>query len=388
MHFFFSAGEPSGDQHAAHLLHALQARVPNARFSGFGGTHLEQAGAEVLYPLTDMAVFGITAVLPLLKKFYDVAQIGRRFIQEQRPDAVILVDFPGFNWHIAKYAKQAGIPVYYYCPPQLWAWGGWRIKKIRKYVDCVLSVLPFEAEWYRKQGVDVEYVGHPFFDEVAEKQLDEAFCRDLRESAPRLVGFLPGSRRSEVTRNFPAMIEVARQIHRDHPDVRFPVACYKEYQRDWCEAELQKTGESLPLDFHVGRTSEIIATMDCCLMVSGSVSLEVLARGKPAAVTYCANLTNYLFGKLVVKIKYMSLTNLMVDREMLPEFLYVQNVPKHAAKMHAVIDRWLRFPLEMESLAHEQEELRRSIVQTGGVTKAADTVLKLLGHEAGERAAA
>lgn len=388
MHFFFSAGEPSGDQHAAHLLHALQKRIPEARFSGFGGPHLEQAGAEVLYPLTGMAVMGITAVLPLIKKFYDIAQQGRRFIEEQRPDAVILVDFPGFNWHIAKYAKQAGIPVYYYCPPQLWAWAGWRIKKVRKYVDCVLSVLPFEAEWYRNQGVRVEYVGHPFFDEIAEKQLDEEFCRDLRESAPHLVGFLPGSRRNEVTRNFPAMLEVARRIHRDHPDVRFPVACYKECQRDWCETELKKTGEPLPLDFHVGRTSEIIATMDCCLMVSGSVSLEVLACGKPAAVTYRPNFTNYVFGKSVVKVKYMSLTNLMVNREMLPEFLYVYNVQKQAARMHSVIDRWLRFPLEMQSLARELDELRQSIVQTGGVTKAADTVLKLLGHVDSERIAA
>lgn len=388
MHIFFSAGEPSGDQHAAHLLQALQRRVPHARFSGFGGVHLEQAGAQVLYPLTDMAVIGITAVLPLLRKFYSVAQMGRRFLEEQRPDAVVLVDFPGFNWHIAKYAKQLGIPVYYYCPPQLWAWGGWRIKKVRKYVDCILSVLPFEAEWYRKQGVRVEYVGHPFFDEIAEKPLDEAFCRDLRASSPQLVGFLPGSRRSEVTRNFPAMLEVARRIHRDHPEVRFPVACYKEYQRDWCEAELKKFGEPLPLDFHVGRTSEIIATMDCCQMVSGSVSLEVLARGKPAIVTYRPNLTNYVFGKAVVQIKYMSLTNLMVDREMLPEFLYVYNVQKHAAQMHSVIDRWLRFPLEMQALAREQAALRQEIVQTGGVTKAADTILKLLGHETGERAAA
>ena len=122
MHIFFSTGEPSGDQHAAHLVRALRERVPGARFSGFGGPQLEQAGAEVLYPLTEMAVMGITAVLPLLKKFYDIAQQGRRFIKEQRPDAVVLIDFPGFNWHIAKYAKQAGIPVYYYCPPQLWAY--------------------------------------------------------------------------------------------------------------------------------------------------------------------------------------------------------------------------------------------------------------------------
>ncbi len=388
MHVFFSAGEPSGDQHAAHLLQALRSRVPNARFSGFGGVHLEQAGAEVLYPLTDMAVMGITEVLPLLRKFYQVAQMGRRFLVEQRPDAVVLVDFPGFNWHIAKYAKQLGIPVYYYCPPQLWAWAAWRIKKVRKYVDCVLSVLPFEAEWYRNRGVRVEYVGHPFFDEVAEKQLDESFCRTLRASSPQLVGFLPGSRRHEVTRNFPAMLEVARRIHRDHPEVRFPVACYKESQRDYCVAEMKKFDNSLPLDFFVGRTSEIIATMDCCLMVSGSVSLEILARGKPAAVTYRPNLTTYLFGKAVVQIKYMSLTNLMVDREMLPEFLYVYNVPKHAARMHAVLDRWLRDPQEMQAVSRDMDALRREIVQTGGVTKAAETVLKLLGRETTERIAA
>ena len=388
MHVFFSAGEPSGDQHAAHLLQALRSRVPNARFSGFGGVHLEQAGAEVLYPLTDMAVMGITEVLPLLRKFYQVAQMGRRFLVEQRPDAVVLVDFPGFNWHIAKYAKQLGIPVYYYCPPQLWAWAAWRIKKVRKYVDCVLSVLPFEAEWYRNRGVRVEYVGHPFFDEVAEKQLDESFCRALRASSPQLVGFLPGSRRHEVTRNFPAMLEVARRIHRDHPEVRFPVACYKASQMDYCVAEMKKFDNSLPLDFFVGRTSEIIATMDCCLMVSGSVSLEILARGKPAAVTYRPNLTTYLFGKAVVQIKYMSLTNLMVDREMLPEFLYVYNVPKHAARMHAVLDRWLRDPQEMQAVSRDMDALRREIVQTGGVTKAAETVLKLLGRETTERIAA
>jgi lipid-A-disaccharide synthase len=388
MHIFFSAGEPSGDQHAAHLVQALRQRVPNARFSGFGGPQLEQAGAELLYPLTDMAVMGVTAVMPLLRKFFRIAEQGRRFLEEQRPDAVVLVDFPGFNWHIAKYAKQAGIPVYYYCPPQLWAWASWRIKKVRKYVDCILSVLPFEAEWYRNQGVRVEYVGHPFFDEVAEKQLNEGFCRTLRASSPRLVGFLPGSRRSEVTRNFPAMLEVARRIHRDHPEVRFPVACYKESQMDYCVAELKKYDNALPLDFHVGRTSEIIATMDCCLMVSGSVSLEVLARGKPAAVMYRSNLLNYLICQALVHVKYMALPNLMVNREMLPEFLYVSHVRKNAARMHAVLDRWLRHPLEMQAVARDMDTLRWETVQTGGISKAADTVLKLLGRETSERSAA
>ena len=184
------------------------------------------------------------------------------------------------------------------------------------------------------------------------------------------------------------MLEVARRIHRDHPDVRFPVACYKEYQRDWCIDQLKQLGEPLPLDFHVGRTSEIIATMDCCLMVSGSVSLEVLARSKPAAVVYRPTALNYVYGKALVHIKYMSLPNLMVDREMLPEFLYVFNVQKQAARMHAVIDRWLRNPLEMQALAQEMDDLRQSVMHAGGISKAADTVLKLLGQTQSDRAAA
>lgn len=379
MHIFFSAGEPSGDQHAAHLLQALRQRVPHARFSGFGGPLLHEAGAELLYPLTDMAVMGVTAVLPLLKKFYDVAQSGRHFIQQQRPDAVVLVDFPGFNWHIAKYAKQAGIPVVYYCPPQLWAWASWRIKKVRKYVDCILSVLPFEAQWYREQGVRVEYVGHPFFDEIEEKRLDKEFCHSLRPRGERLVGLLPGSRRSEVTRNFPTLVAAVRQLHYDHPDVRFPVACYKEQQLEWCREYIDRTGLTLPIDLYVGRTSEIIDAVDCCMMVSGSVSLEVLARGKPATVMYRANLFNYLFGKALIKIKYMCLTNLIVDRELVPEFLYITKVEKTAGQLRDVLHRWLNNPDELTAHAQALDQVRRNVVQTGGIVRAADALLKLLG---------
>jgi lipid-A-disaccharide synthase len=388
MHVFFSAGEPSGDQHAAHLLQALQERVPGARFSGFGGVHLEQAGAHVIFPLTDMAVMGFTAVLPLLRKFFRVAHMGREFLKEHRPDAVVLVDFPGFNWYIAKYAKELGIPVYFYCPPQMWAWGSWRIKWIKRYIDCVLSVLPFEAEWYKERGARVEYVGHPFFDQVERKQLDEEFCRSLRQNGERLVALLPGSRRSEVTRNFDAMLEMARNLHRDHPDVRFPVACYKEYQRDWCVERYQQLGETLPIDFYVGRTSEIIATMDCCAMVSGSVSLEVLARGKPAVVCYRPTAMNYLYGKMLIHIKYMSLPNLMLNRELMPEVLYVFDVPKHAARMQSAIDRWLSNPQEMQAMKREMGALREQVMHTDGSAKAADAILKLLGEKQVSRAAA
>lgn len=379
MHFFFSAGEPSGDQHAAYLMRALQARCPDARFSGYGGRHLQEAGAEVLYPLTDLAVIGFTAVLPLLKKFYDVAQIGRKFLHAEKPDAVILVDFPGFNWHIAKYAKQAGIPVYYYCPPQLWAWASWRIRKVRKYVDCVLSVLPFEAEWYRQQNVAVEYVGHPFFDEVAERTLNHEFCTAMRSTGQRVVGLLPGSRGSEVTRNFPLMVEVVRRLHRSYSDLRFPVACYKPQQRDFCAEYLRQHGAGLPIELHLERTPEIIESADCCLMVSGSISLELLARSKPAVVTYCVSRLNYYIGKMFVHINSMTLPNLIAGKVVMPEFLCVGNDQPHQIdQLHAALDQWLADPQKLAAATREMQDLRDQTVKTGGVATAAETVLRLL----------
>ncbi|RLS53252.1 MAG: lipid-A-disaccharide synthase [Planctomycetota bacterium] len=379
MHFFFSAGEPSGDQHAAFLMRAIQVRCPGARFSGFGGQHLKEAGAEILFPLTDLAVIGFTAVLPLLKKFYDVAHQGRTFLNEQKPDAVILVDFPGFNWHIAKYARQAGIPVYYYCPPQLWAWASWRIRKIRKYVDCVLSVLPFEAEWYRQRNVPVEYVGHPFFDEAAARQLDTAYGEELRRSGSPVVGLLPGSRGNEVTRNFPLMVEVVRRLHPKYPTVRFPVACYKPVQRDFCATHLQKVGAGLPIDLYLDRTPEIIAASDFCLMVSGSVSLELLARGKPALVMYCVSWLNYLIGKMLVHIRWMSLPNLIVNREMMPEFLCVGKHPQlQIDRMTEQAEQWLSNPQQLAKATEEMQALRQEVVEVGGVATAAQTILRLV----------
>ncbi len=197
-----------------------------------------------------------------------------------RPDVCLLIDFPGFNWWIASAAKEAGIEVVYYCPPQMWAWAGWRIHKMRKRVDRVLSVLPFEADWYNARGVNAEYVGHPFFDEVAEKPLNLDACRRLERSALRRVAILPGSRNQEVRRNFPVMLDVVAQLAENHPDVRFPVACFKASQRDYCESLLSAGYRHLPIDLCLGETSEIIETATCLLMVSGSVSLEVLCRHK------------------------------------------------------------------------------------------------------------
>jgi lipid-A-disaccharide synthase len=388
MHIFFSVGEPSGDQHAAGLMREIRRRVPDARFSGFGGPLMQQTGYEELYRLTNLAVMGIAAVLPLLWRFYRLVRRAGRFLEQQRPDAVVLVDFPGFNWWIARKAKRLGIPVYYYMPPQLWAWAPWRIRKVRRLIDCVLAALPFEAEWYRERRVNVEYVGHPFFDEVHEHRLDARFCDFLLPAGVRSIGILPGSRNQEVRRNFPHMLEVMRRLYDRHRDVRFRVACYKPLQREYCQLLIQAGYAGLPIDLYVGRTSEIIETAECCLMVSGSVSLELLARGTPAVVMYRGTVFTELLVRMLVTCRFMTLPNLMAGRELMPEFPFARDVERTVRAMTAHLDTWLADAASLARVRGEIEQLRARVAKTGGIARAAETLLDQLGREQVMRIAA
>lgn len=383
MHLFFSVGEPSGDQHAAHLIQALRRQVPQARFSGFGGPLMEQAGFENHYRLTDLAVMGLGGVVPVIGTFYRQYRRARDILQRERPEAVVLVDCPGFNWWIAAAAKAAGIPTLYYLPPQLWAWAPWRIRKVRRYVDVILAALPFEAEWYGQRNVDVEYVGHPFFDDVAQHRLDQAFldrCRWGEHGHPvRTVGILPGSRQQEVERNFPVMLRVMQRLTRRHPDVRFRVACYKESQRECCRGQLVGSFARLPIDLHVGRTPEIIEASECCLMTSGSVSLEMLARTTPAVVQYRCGPLMGAIARFVVTSPFISLPNLIAGREVMPEHAFVARPAVHSRRMATQLDEWLSDRRRLDQRRAELQQLKERVVRAGGVEQAAAVILKRLG---------
>ncbi|MGD9855704.1 MAG: lipid-A-disaccharide synthase [Planctomycetaceae bacterium] len=378
MHLFFSVGEPSGDQHAAHVISAIRRRHPQARITGFGGSRMEHAGCQRLYPLADLAVMGLFDVLPLLWTFIRLIRLAGRSFREQRPDAVVLVDCPGFNWWIARQAKKLGIPVFYYLPPQLWAWAPWRIRKIRKFVDHVLSALAFEVDWYRRRGVEVEFVGHPFFDEVAAYKLDPSAISDLQRGNRRVVGILPGSRKKEVTRNFPVMLRVIRDLHERHPDVRFAVACYKAEHRDLCRACMTPTDERLPIDLLVQQTSEIIEAADCCLMVSGSVSLELLARDTPAVVFYRGTWMMCFLGHLLIRCRYMTLVNLLAGRELMPEFPFVIENSEAVGKMTRLLDGWLSCEADRQDVIDQLAELRSHVAEPGGIDRAVSAILREL----------
>ena len=393
MHIFFSVGEPSGDQHAAELIRSLRQRRPDVRAVGYGGPLMLKAGCRQLYPLTDIAVMGFLRVLPLLGTFYRLVKQAERYFQEQRPAAVVLVDAPGFNWWIARKAKKHGIPVFYFLPPQLWAWAPWRISKVRRFVDCVISGLSFEADWYRRRRIDCEFVGHPFFDEVEATQLDESYLQSLTTGSERVVGLLPGSRDHEVQNNFPVMIDVVRQIHERHPSTRFRVACYNDAQREMCRTKLNEAATDEPsfgaidLDLAVGRTSEIISAANCCLIVSGSVSLELLARRTPAVVLYRTTWWLLMLRRFFVTCRYVTLPNLMAGREIMPEFVFSGKVERPVRQMAAILNRQLADDAERQAAANELDELADDVARPGGIVRTAEFVLRRLAGESSRKAA-
>src|SRR5262249_41918376 len=180
MRLFISAGEPSGDVHGANLIRALRARCPDAEFAGLGGERMAEAGCRVLYPLSRHAVVGLVPVLRSFPFFAALLERAARFLRVHRPAALVMIASPGSHWPLARGAQQLGIPVVYFIPPQLWAWGGWRAAKMRRTVSRVLCTLPFEEKWYRQRYIDVEYVGHPYWDELYAQRLDEAFVDEQR----------------------------------------------------------------------------------------------------------------------------------------------------------------------------------------------------------------
>ncbi|MGV3485659.1 MAG: lipid-A-disaccharide synthase [Planctomycetaceae bacterium] len=382
---FLSVGEPSGDQHAARLIQSLRRQRNDLQFSGFGGQSMRAAGCQLEHDLTKMAVVGLVEVLPKLREFFRLADQAEAMFKSGNVDGVLLVDFPGFNWHIAKRAKRYGIPVLYYLPPQLWAWGGWRIKKMQRHVDHLLTVLPFEDQWFREHAMQTTYVGHPFFDAVEAKSLDQRLLDrfdDLNCSGERLIAVLPGSRDHEVHRNFPLMLEAIRRLARKHRDARFLIAAFRDSHGLWCRQQLSHEDRRLPIDIFVGKTSEVIDASECAMMVSGSVSLELLARGTPAAVLYRVGRVLHSYAKMVVHVNSITLVNLMAGKTLFPEMVSVGRAEPAIEFLHQSVAAMLRDDYYRQGLRKEMNELCAVQAVPGATDRAADALLHQLGWAA------
>lgn len=388
---FMSAGDPSGDLHAGNLIRAMRRQEPRVEVVGYGGPRMAQAGCRLHTDLTSLAVMWLLRALLNLHKFLKLLIAADRFFRTARPDAVVLVDFPGFNWWIARRAKARGIPVFYYCPPQVWAWARWRVKKMRRYVDHVLCALEFEERWFRQRGCNTVFVGHPFFDEVRDHTLDMEFIRRQRGSSP-LVAILPGSRTQEVTHNLRWFLRAAAEVRVAVPGARFAIASFKEQQARLARQLVAESSQAI--EVFVGRTPELIHLADCTMAVSGSVSLELLYHTKPTVILYWISRSAYLLQKFFRKVKYITLVNLLnaddafeenaapdapqarrAEKVLFPEYVSCGD-PSRAIAAHIVewlTDRSLR-QRQVAELAH----LKARVGHGGASQKAADYILRAI----------
>jgi lipid-A-disaccharide synthase len=373
MRIFVCAGEPSGDLHGANLIRSLRQLQPGVECVGFGGERMETAGCRLLYPLCRLAVMWFLRVLANAPTFLDLLSRADRYFRHHRPDAVVLIDYPGFNWWLARRAHFHGIPVFYFVPPQLWAWAGWRVQKMKRYVDHVLCTLPFEVDWYRERGVDAHFVGHPYFDELRVQPFDAAFVARVQAGPEVPIALLPGSRTQEVARNLSTLVRAAARIHAARPDTRFLVASFKDAHRQTVEAYMR--GRGLPVEAFVGRTPEIIRAAHACVAVSGSVGLELLYHGKPSVVVYRVGRLDLAVARRFMTARYISLVNLLADRELFPEFP-TDRCEAEAVARHVLT--WLNDAGAYRACCRELAELRERVAAPGACANAAEYVLKAL----------
>lgn len=319
MKYFISAGEASGDIHAARLIAALRKADSNASFQFLGGDLMAaEAGVAPLIHYRDMAFMGFSEVIRNLDKVLGNLSAARKALLDSRPDALILVDYPSFNLKLAKTAFDAGIPVYYYISPKVWAWKEGRVKSIRKYCRRVLSILPFEVDFYRsRHGYDVDYVGNPSVGEVDAKlaalpdKADFLRSHGLDASKP-LLALVPGSRVGEIRNNLPVMDAVARR----HPEMQAVVA-----GAPGIDPQLYGRYSQLPVV--AGATFELVAFADAALVTSGTATLEAALIGTPQVVCYRANGSkiSYNLFKHILKVNHVSLPNLIADSAVVGEML-------------------------------------------------------------------
>ncbi len=394
MRIFFSVGEPSGDLHGANLIRELQKRAPHVECVGYGGPRMAEAGCQLHEDLTRLAVMWFLRVLLNLHHFLGLLRRAEQHFRDERPDAVVLIDYPGFNWWIARAAKNQGIPVFYYGVPQLWAWAGWRIRKMRRFVDHVLCKLPFEADWYTERGCRATFVGHPFFDETSNHELDRPFITGLQiESDQPLVTILPGSRTQEVKGNLPSFLRTAARIRKRLPQVRFAIGSFNEQQAELARQFVDDHG--MHIDVFTGKTPELIQAATCCLACSGSVSLQLLAYEKPTVILYRVNPIALFAQRFFRTVKYITLVNLLASSDVFPRKVTVFDPDAPGAEaipfpeyltasdkseaMAAHVQRWLTDEPSRQQRVAQLRELKHRFAHRGASSRAADYIMQQLG---------
>lgn len=316
--FVVIAGEASGDMHGAHLVRALQKLCPESEFTGLGGTQMRAAGVHLYDDLTRLAVVGFWEVVKHYAAIKKVFHLILKKIDETKPDAVILIDYPGFNLRLARELKKRKIKVIYYISPQVWAWKKNRVYFIQKYVDHMLVLFPFEQKFYAQFGVNVSFVGHPLVDTVYATMDKYSFLQSQNlDPEQYTIALLPGSRQKEIERLLPVMLDAASQIHKDFPNIQFLIVQAPTIERGTIESYTKNKPVSLCI---VGQnTYNCVHAADFCVVASGTATLETALLHKPMVIVYKTSFFTWLLAKMFVRIPYIGLVNVVAGKQIVPE---------------------------------------------------------------------
>jgi lipid-A-disaccharide synthase len=373
-----SAGEVSGDLHGSTLCGAIGALRPDVRLVGMGGSRMAAAGMEVLVDPTREAVVGTSEALGRIPALYRAYRTLVRRLREDAPRALVVIDFPDFNLRLARQARRAGIPVLYFIPPQLWAWRRGRIRQMARRVSRVLAVLPFERELYESAGVPVEFVGHPLLDVLPlELGRDEARRRLGLDPSEIVVGLLPGSRREEVARLLPVMLGAARHLASAGAARRFLLALAPTVDRAAVARHIASSDSdrALRVDLVEGQTYEVMAAADVHIIASGTATLEAALLGVPMVICYRVSRITEGFVRMLVRVPWAGLPNIVAGRAIVPEILQDEVSPE---RLSAEASKLLKDPLANTAQRAAFKDLRASLGEPGVARRAAAAVL----HEA------
>lgn len=367
------AGEASADVHGAHLVRAIRNLCPNTRFWGIGGERMRRAGVRILIPSADMAVVGLTEVISRLNTIRKAAKQIKHILKHTHPDLLILIDYPEFNIHMAGIARRCKVPVLYYISPQVWAWRRGRVRKMARRTDRMAVILPFEQSFYRKRGVVVDYVGHPLMDTLPEEESHLQTRPPVFVTGDPVIGLLPGSRREEIRHMLPVMLKAVEIVSAAYPGMTciLPLA-------DTIDPEfIRPLIADFPVKIHVvrGRVHESLQKCRAALVTSGTATLDAAVMGIPMVIVYRVSRVSYWMGRMLIKVPYIGLVNLIAGEQVVPEVIQDEVTPRRLA------DETTRLLVDGDArrrVKKKLEAVRQALGDGGASQKTAQIAMELM----------
>lgn len=371
-----SVGEASGDMHGASVASALKNIMPDIEIFGMGGQNMRAAGVDIVYDIADLGVIGLVEVLKNLRKLFRLRDQLSALMDERKPDALVVIDYPGFNMRLAKVARQKGIPVISYISPSAWAWGKGRAKEVAETVQKVAAIFPFEAEVYREAGADVTFVGHPLVDIVKPSMSrQEAYQYFGADPANPVVLLMPGSRLQEITNLLPEMLKSAEKIVEVVPDCQFFLPVASTISRETLQDILSQY--KVRVNLTCDRNYDLMNIAQVAIAASGTATLETSLMNVPTVIIYKVAALTYFLGKFLVKIPYIGLPNIVAGRKVVPELIQsaaqADNISQESLKI-------LTNQTERDRILKDLAEIRQKLGSTGAIGKVAQVILQVAKH--------